>query len=733
MVVAGKNIKKRFLLLIGIMTIGLLILVVRLFWIQIVQNDWYQKMAYEHQTRDSVISPRRGDITDRNGNKLAVSATVFTVLANCKEIKKEDRDAYAQKLSELLSMDKGDILKIFEKNSSYEIVKRKIETEISDSVRKWVSDAKVKGIDLIEDTKRYYPNNNLASHIIGFTNVDGVGISGIETIMESSLRGIPGRILSEVDASNKEIPSGNEQYIEPQEGLNVVLTIDESLQYFAENALKKAIVDNNVLNGGAVLITDPRNGDILAMASYPDFDLNNPYAAPPGTDAATWNGRTAADVKILSNGVWRNKAVNDTYEPGSTFKAVTTSAGIEEGVITPDDKVTDAPVPIPGGRFINCWKSPIHGLETFRVAVYNSCNPVFVRLAQKLGGDDVNKSIKTFYEYVRNFGFFDKTGITLPGESNSIIQAKPTELDMMTAAFGQSFTITPIQLISAYGAIANGGTLYKPRIVKELTDKDGNVVKKFEPEAKRQVISQQTSDTVKEILRGVVAYGTGKNGYVEGYRVAGKTGTSETVESRLGSNRKIASFCSFAPADNPVLCVLVMLDFPSGPFGQMGGGIAAPVAKTIYQDALTYLDIEKKYSELDQQQLLQSVTVPNIKGMKVSDAQALLKKSFLGYIIEGENKNLDAIVMEQTPKKGASVSISSKVILYTYTPDSEVQVKVPDVVGKSIDNAADSLNWAGLNLSISGLGSAVSQNPAAGAMAPKGTIVQVEFMAPASD
>lgn len=716
---AGPSItmKKRLIFLMLSFSVLIFALMVRVGWIQIVKGEWYQKMAYEQQNRDREITPRRGTIYDRNMNPLAISATVERIVVNPQDFEKLEesrKEEIAEKLAEILELKKEDVLKKIKRDSSYEIIKKQVEKEVGNEIRKWIKEEGIIGIYIDEDTKRYYPQNNLAAHVIGFTGADNQGLSGIEAAMEKYLKGVPGKILSETDASGRYVSFSEEKRINPQDGLNVVLTIDENIQYIASNALDKAISDNKVLNGAIAIVMDPRNGDILAMVSKPDFDLNNPRSAPPGENPETWNGYSAEGVEKLSRTVWRNKCVMDTYEPGSTFKAITTAAGLEEGVVTPDTMTSDHTINI-SGHNINCWKPNAHGVETFREAVYNSCNPAFVKVAQGLG-------IEKFYKYLRAFGFFDKTGISLPGEATSIFQPKFTEIDMAVASFGQRFQITPIQLISAYGAIANGGKLMKPRIVKELVDADGNVVEKFEPEVVRNVISQKTSETLRDILEGVVSEGTGKNAYVKGYRVAGKTGTSETLQKGV----YIASFAGIAPADNPAICVLVAFDNPTGD-SYYGGVVAAPVAGKIIEDTLSYLGVERRYNEKDLEMMAEEVVVPDIRDMTVEEAKKILKEKGLEWKIEGDNKSNDAIVKQQTPRAGAKIAKNSVVITYTYTPEIEKMVKVPDLSMKTVDEATRALNDAGLNIKVNGIGNAMAQSVEAGVEVPIGSVIEVEF------
>lgn len=715
------QIKKRLLFMLMVFTVLIIALTCRTGWLQIVKGSEFQKLAFEQQNTNRQIPPKRGTIYDRNGKKLAISASVDQVTINPGQVREssEDLEKTAKELAEILDLDPENVLKKMQKNTGYESIKRRIDKEVGDQVRRWAKENELVGIFVDEDTKRYYPNGNLAAHIIGFTGTDNQGLNGIELIFEKYLKGVPGKILTGSDAVGNSLPFGEEKYIDVQNGMDIVLTIDESIQYFAQKALEKAIVDNEVLNGAAAIVTDPRTGEILAMVSKPDFDLNAPFSAPEGISAEEWANMTQDErMNILYGKIWRNKAVVDTYEPGSTFKAITTAAAIEEGIVTPDTPVNDYPVIVQGHK-INCWRSyNLHGEETFREGVYNSCNPVFVRAAQTMG-------INTFYKYVKAFGFMDKTGVEIVGEAGSIFHEKPTEVDMAVASFGQRFQITPLQLINAYGALANGGNLMKPLIVKEIRDSEGNIVKKYEPEVIRKVVSRETSEQVRDILEGVISTGTGKNAYISGYRVAGKTGTSETTETKK-NNRYIASFASFAPADNPVICVLVVLDFPTGPFGHQGGVIAAPVAREILEDTLEYLGVEKRYTEKDEELMEQEVFVPDVRGKTIGEARKILAQYDLRFKLDGEGDNSDKQVMDQTPKPDVSVPKKSVIILYTEEQDM-LTAKMPDLTGMTVEEATNALNKAGLNIKAIGSGVAVKQEFNPGTQVEKGKPVVVEF------
>lgn len=723
MTTPGLSLKKRQLMLLVMFTVIVAGLIVRFAVIQFVQGEELQKKAFLQQNTGRTISPIRGSILDRNGKELAISVQVATITCNPNEIKngKMSADEVADGLSPLLDMDRTEIYKLLTKKSYYIVIKRKVDKTTEDNVRKWIANSGVKGIYIGEDAKRYYPDGNLAAHVIGFTGDDNQGLQGIESKMEKYLKGAPGRILSEVDAKNRAIPLSTEKRIDAQDGLNVVLTIDETIQYLATKTLEKAIDDYKVKQGGIAIVMDPRNGDILALVSKPDYNLNDPYAFPKGVeglDEANWVEKSSEAVKILNKTVWRDKAISDTYEPGSTFKSFTTAAGIEEGVVTPDTMTSDFPVKVTGWpKPIYCWRrGREHGAETFREAVYNSCNPAFVKVAQSLG-------IDRFYSYVKAFGFYEKTGIDLAGESKPIFQEKPKEIDMAVASFGQRFTITPIQLITGYGAVVNGGKLMKPRLVKELTDSEGNIVQKFEPEVVRTVISKQTSATVRDILEGVVSTpnGTGNNAYVKGYRIGGKTGTSEPIAGGFYT----ASFSGFAPADNPVVCVLVALFDPQGE-SHMGGVIAAPTAGKLMEDVLNYLQVERKYTEEDLRDMTKEVFVPEVRKLSVDDAVNKLKQSGLTYKIEGDGNN-KSTVMEQTPKPDASVPEKSVVILYTYKPQQQATVKMPDLSNKTISEATAALNQVGLNIKVSGIGVVFKQEIEPGTPVEKGKVVEVDF------
>ena len=711
-----EEIKKnrRLLFLVVVFLLIAVALIGRIFYIQFIWGAELSKEAYRQQNSGMIISPVRGDIYDRNGKELAVSVAVDNVTVSPKIIKNNTMEPgdVAIGLADILEFDISAILLKLIKDSEFEIIAKKVDRKTGDEVRDWILENNVVGVYVDEDTERFYPNYNLASHVIGFTGADNQGLFGIEATMEEFLKGIPGKIINEVDKDGNALPFSETTEINADNGKSIVLTIDSNIQYIAEKALEKALKDNEVARGGCVIVADSSTGEILALVSKPDFDLNEPRKNPPGFETVGWSGYSDEETELLSKTVWKNKAVAETYEPGSTFKAVVASMALENDVISLSDTVDDYPVEVQGTE-IYCWrKTNPHGVETFLEAIYNSCNPVFVKVAQELG-------ITKFYEYVEMFGFREKTGINLPGEEIGVFHENPMEIDMAVASFGQRFQITPMQIVSAYNAIANGGYLMAPLLVKEILDDNGNVVERFKPSVVRQVISEETSKTMAEVLEGVVSEGTGKNAFVPGYRIAGKTGTSETTED----DRYIASFCGFAPADNPVITVLVMLDDPRGE-SIYGGVIAAPVVGSIIEQSLEYLQVPRKG---DEEHIERETVVPDVTGYSLEEAVNELKAGNLEYIIEGDETGDDLTVVYQFPKAGEILVEKSVVVLYKYMPEEIVTVKMPNLINKTLGEAKSTLNSLGLNIRVDGAGVCVAQTVYYGTELEKGSVVEVRF------
>ena len=713
------NIRKRTAVTAKIVAFAMLVLILRLANWQFVRGSEMQTSAIEQQTMDSVVTSKRGIIYDRNGKVLAQSVSVQTVTASPAEVKKSKKAAKtAKKLAELLNMDADEIEKKITKNSMYEIVARKIDNSTAEKIRK----AGLKGIYLIEDSKRTYPYGSLASHVVGFVGTDNQGLAGTEMVYDKYLKGMPGRMISAKSASGTEMPYKYEKYINPENGSNLVLTIDEVIQHFVEEELKQAVADYDVENGAACIIMNAKTGEILAMATQPDFDLNQPFELTEDMqkqlEGLSGDERKTEYNKLL-NKLWRNKAVVDGYEPGSTFKPFTGAMALEENLVGQNEHFLCTGAVHVGGHTIHCWKTAGHGSLTFREGFENSCNPVFMALGARVGA-------KNFYKYFKKFGFTETTGFDLPGEASGTFHSMDrfNDAEIATSSFGQSFIVTPLQLITAYTAITNGGTMVRPHVAKELVDDDGNVIKSFDTQVIRQAISKETADTIRDILEGVVSNGTAKNAYIKGFRLGGKTGTSE--KTPRGSGKYIASFVGFAPANDPEIIGLVMLDEPMGG-SYMGGQIAAPTFKKIFDEVLRYMGVEPQYTEEEAQTL--DKTVPNVVGLEKSAIPKAFAESGLKYNIIGSGK----AVVSQVPKGGATLPEGSTVALYT-EEDSQTEVTVPNVCSYTATDANILLTNAGLNMKVSGAtdtgqGAAVvgSQLPEAGSRVKRGSVVTVEF------
>lgn len=713
------NIRKRTAVTAKIVAFAMLVLILRLANWQFVRGSEMQTSAIEQQTMDSVVTSKRGIIYDRNGKVLAQSVSVQTVTASPAEVKKSKKAAKtAKKLAELLNMDADEIEKKITKNSMYEIVARKIDNSTAEKIRK----AGLKGIYLIEDSKRTYPYGSLASHVVGFVGTDNQGLAGTEMVYDKYLKGMPGRMISAKSASGTEMPYKYEKYINPENGSNLVLTIDEVIQHFVEEELKQAVADYDVENGAACIIMNAKTGEILAMATQPDFDLNQPFELTEDMqkqlEGLSGDERKTEYNKLL-NKLWRNKAVVDGYEPGSTFKPFTGAMALEENLVGQNERFLCTGAVHVGGHTIHCWKTAGHGSLTFREGFENSCNPVFMALGARVGA-------KNFYKYFKKFGFTETTGFDLPGEASGTFHSMDrfNDAEIATSSFGQSFIVTPLQLITAYTAITNGGTMVRPHVAKELVDDDGNVIKSFDTQVIRQAISKETADTIRDILEGVVSNGTAKNAYIKGFRLGGKTGTSE--KTPRGSGKYIASFVGFAPANDPEIIGLVMLDEPMGG-SYMGGQIAAPTFKKIFDEVLRYMGVEPQYTEEEAQTL--DKTVPNVVGLEKSAIPKAFAESGLKYNIIGSGKS----VVSQVPKGGATLPEGSTVALYT-EEDSQTEVTVPNVCSYTATDANILLTNAGLNMKVSGAtdtgqGAAVvgSQSPEAGSRVKRGSVVTVEF------
>lgn len=584
--------KKRMRYMLIFVLCALIGLCMRIYWIQFVIGYKLKEMAYEQHTLERAFNPKRGTIYDSTGKKiLAISASVESVTINPVNIKQDDREKLARKLSELLDLDYEKVIRKVSKRSSIETIAKKIDNEKSKELRNWLRENKIEtGVNIDIDTKRYYPYNTLASQIIGFCGSDNQGLMGIEAKYETQLKGTKGSIVKMTDAQGGNLDAEGENFIQAKDGNDLILTIDATVQGIAEKHLKEACIDNVCTDGGNVLIMNPQNGDILACAGYPNYDLNNPYVPIKELcDEDTWNALSKEEKTKIQQNMWRNRAISDSYEPGSTFKLITASAALEEGIAETDragEFNCGGGITIAGVR-IKCWRyyRP-HGAESLREALMNSCNPVFIGLGQQIG---VNK----YYEYLQKFGFLRKTGIDLQGEGGSIFlkQNKVGPVELATISFGQRFEITPLQMVTAVSAIANNGIYVQPRVVKSIVDSTTGEIKEMEPKFQDRVISEETAKEVLSMMKSVVAEGTGKNARVEGYSIGGKTGTSE---DGVNTGKYVTSFVGVSSIEKPQVVILITLYNPTGEGGHQGGGVAAPLAGQILSEVLPYLEVEKE-------------------------------------------------------------------------------------------------------------------------------------------
>lgn len=564
----------------------ILLLTTRLGYIQLVWGAELNNQATSQQSQSRKITAKRGTIYDATGKyELAVSSSVEAVTINPTNISKENKEKVAKALSDIFELDYEKVLKRLKKRSSIETIVKQVEKSKTDELRKWMEENQItRGINIDEDSKRYYPYGDLAAQVIGFCGNDNQGLDGIEAKYNDELKGTNGKIERQTNAAGESL--GDEEYISAIDGNSLILTIDMTIQSIVEKYLEEACIDNVCTDGGSIIAMNPKNGDILAMATYPAYDLNSPYEPHTDEQKAEWKNLDSQDRTTAMQKMWRNKAISDTYEPGSVFKTITSSAALEEGIVTDIDKqgqfCCTGGIEVAGVR-IKCWRyyRP-HGSESLRLALMNSCNPVFIGLGQKIG-------VTKYYEYLRKFGLFYKTGIKLPGEANSIFikEEKAGPVELATISFGQRFEITPLQMVTAVSSIANKGTYIKPRIVKSIINSETGEKKDMPIETGEQIISKENAEKVLSMMNSVVSEGTGKNAKVEGYQVGGKTGTSE---DGVNTGKYVTSFCGVANTDDPQIVLLITLYNPTGEGGHQGGGVAAPVGGKILSEVLPYLD-----------------------------------------------------------------------------------------------------------------------------------------------
>lgn len=708
MISTGSIIRKRLLTCMALFLAIFLMLVGQLINLQVIRSDELQRRAQSQWTSESVIAPTRGSIVDRNGTTLAMSATAYIASVSPRQV--TDAKKFAQVLAPILDMEED----VIEKRASDAskggvILKRQLTRDVAQQLRAVYAEHKatrsnvLNGLYLEEDSKRFYPMGAFATQLLGLTTVDGVGQSGLEASLDRYLSGKSGVLLDEIDGKGREIAYGDQEYIAAVDGGTVYLTIDYVIQSFAEQAAREA-VEVNAAQGIRIIVMQPKTGKILAMCIKPDYDPNDP---------------PRNDVSALTD-LMRNRLITDAYEPGSTFKILTTAVALDVGVTSVGEGFYCSGATSVDGSRIRCWGNP-HGAETMAQALCNSCNPVFVELGLRIGTE-------RFYEYLTAFGLGSKTGIDIPGEAEGIMISKNNvkRVDLARIGFGQSIAVTPIQLITACCAVVNGGQLMKPYVIEKITSESGEIIEQTEPSVIGQPITAKTSAAMRELLEKVVSEGGGRNAYIEGYRIGGKTGTAQVYKDGVvSSETHIGSFIGFAPIDDPEIAVLVIVD-EADKASDYGSVTAAPFARDVMEKTLNYLGFSK---ETEMAKALEQVVVPDVIGLSVREAQKQLKEAGLQCILNSSG----ATIEEQIPSAGASVSENSIVMLYA---DGEIEystnafVEVPDVTGLSISAANRLIGACGLNMRISGSGVAVSQTPEAGEMAPPTATVMVNFRAP---
>ena len=712
------NLKLRATMVI--MFILFFLLVFRLAWIQFINGYDLKERAYRQQTINKIISPNRGTIYDTNGKALAISAQVDTVTINPSKIKEENKEKIAKAMSDIFELNYDETLNKLNSNSSVETIASKVERDKITKLNEWTSSNKIySGINIDADNKRYYPYNNLASHLVGFTGTDNQGLAGIELEWNDILTGTAGKIVASADVHSDEISSETQQYIEAENGSDVYLTIDVNIQNIVEKYLSKAVIDNNSIAGSAIIM-NPNKGDMLAMSTYPDYNLNTPFE--PNTDVLKdkWNSLSSTEKTSELYRMWRDKNVSDTYEPGSPFKVLTASIALEEN-ITEMNILNDfhcIGYQDINGTKINCWKKESHGYQTLKQALANSCNPAFMQLGSRIGASK-------FYKYFKAFGLFDKTEIDTSGETigifHDINNVGPVEL--ATISFGQRFTITPIQLITAISSVANDGILVKPRIVKQTVNSDTNVTTSIDVRTIRQVLSSETASQVREMMEYVVTNGTGRYGSVEGYSIGGKTGTSEA--SPGGSNKKnTLSYVAIAPVENPEIVCLVVLYDVENPNAQ-GGIIAGPIVSSILSEVLPYLGIASDSVDTISMSQNTAVTIPDIRNKTATEAQKILTNLGLNVNISIVGDKNSILIKHQVPEPGTTLSSDSYVFLYTDENDTRTSVTVPDLTDMTLSKAKMTLKDKKLNYTYTGSGKIKHQSISPNTSVEEGTIIEL--------
>lgn len=718
--------KKMLVVLFGFFALGFAVLIVRLFILQVLDGPFYAQRAARQQLATVRISANRGSILDRNGKPLAQSATVWDVTVSPSYIKTDaERNKTADALSQILDIDRQTLYNKINQRISYVVVAKRIEKPTQELVADYIKENNIGYIGLVEDSKRYYPYGNFAGQVLGFTGTDDQGLAGVEAQYNSVLKGTSGKLVTAKNAHGTDMPYNYSAYVPPTDGNNVVLTIDEVVQHALENNLQQAVADNNVTNRVAAIAMNVNTGEILGMATEPGFDPNDPYTIADPAAQKALSGLSGDALKQATANArqaqWRNKAITEPYEPGSVFKTITAAAAVDAGVVKATDLFNDPGSIKVAGTTFHDWKAGGSGTVTFLQGFEQSINVVFIQVGQRLG-------VANFYKYLSNFGLTSKTGIDLPGEALSITipEKRYGPVELASASFGQSNKFTPVEMITAIAAVANGGKLVQPHIVKEITDPNGKVLQTFGATAKKQVMSPEASKEMDRILQLEVTEGSGKNAYVAGYRIGGKTGTAQKLDV-ADSTARIASFCGVAPCDDPQVAVLLLMDEPHNTTSNYGGVIAAPVVGTIFSQILPYLGVQPKYTPEELAKV--EVQAPNAVGRKITD----VTQSFISAGLKVQMVGGGDTVTAQMPAAGEAVPKGGSVVLYTGSAQPASTAVVPNLVGQTPEQVNAAMAAAHLNVNFTGLAqdatgeTAYAQSQPVGAQVPPGTVVEVRF------
>lgn len=709
--------KKRVLFMLAVCSIVVIVLFFRLFYIQVVKAEYYSQKAYSQQTRSKNVEAKRGTIYDTTGEKIlaqSISTNIVTAVPN--SVNKDKKEDIAQNLAQILEEDKDEILEKLNQKVSSVTIATKVDQEKAEQILTYINDNDITGLSVDEDMLRVYPYGTLLSHVLGFVGTDNQGLAGVEAYYDEELAGNPGKIVASFDGGGRETPFTQEQYVAAEDGKDIVLTIDATIQSIVEKYLSKA-VEENIAEYGSIVIMRPSTGEVLAMANYPTFDPNSPFTPNTQELKDAWDTMSSTEKSEALNQMWRNKAISDTQEPGSTFKLITATAALEENIVNIDDKVFYCAGYVTVGTWdIKCWRyyNP-HGEESLREGIMNSCNPVFMQVSQKMG-------ISAFMKYIKAFNLASKTGIDLPGEATGIMHDENTmtDVDLATTSFGQTIQITTLQTAVNYCAVANGGYLVQPYIVREIKSGSGNYDEQIESKVLKQIMSETTASEIMSALVDTVNFGTAKSAKISDYQIAGKTATGEN--GRGDNTKYLAGFVGIGPASNPEVVVVMNLYNPTGPSGHGGATLCGPVVGSIIDEVLKYLDVQTDYTVSDTEN--NEIVVPDITGKTYAEAKQTIEDS--GFVINTSSEFTDdTIITKQVPKSGASLEAGSSIM--TYKDGDEAQVtEVPDVRNLSATEAINAFRGAGLNVRVEGSGYVLTQDVTPYEQIEKGSIVTIK-------